>query len=45
MACRILVPQPGTESVHCTVEAQSLNTWTARKVLYTYLLISINYPF
>ena len=31
VACRILVPQPGTEPVPPAVEAQSLNQWTTRE--------------
>ena len=33
MACGILVPQPGIESMPPAVEAQSLNHWTTREVL------------
>ena len=32
VACGILVPQPGTESVPPAKELQSLNHWTAREV-------------
>ena len=32
MACRILVPQPGTKPTLPAVEAQSLNHWTSREV-------------
>ena len=32
VACRILVPQPGTEPVPPAVKAQSLNHWTAREL-------------
>ena len=31
--CRILVPRPGIELVPAEVKAQSLNYWTAKKVL------------
>ena len=31
IACRILVPQLGTEPVPPAVEAQSLNQWTTRE--------------
>ena len=31
-ACRILVPQPGRESMPTAVEAQRLNHWTSREV-------------
>ena len=33
MACGILVPQPGTESVPSEIEVQSLNHWDAEEVL------------
>ena len=33
MACRILLPQPGTEPMPPAVEAQGLNNWAAREVL------------
>ena len=32
LACRILVPQPGTKSAPPAVEVWSLNHWTAREV-------------
>ena len=32
MTCRILVLQPGIEPMPSTVEALSLNCWTAREV-------------
>ena len=32
--CRILVPRPEMEPMHPAVEAQILNHWTAREVLY-----------
>ena len=32
VACRILVPHPGTESVTSAVEAWCLNHWTTREV-------------
>ena len=31
-ACRILAPRPGVEHASCTMEAQSLNHWTAREL-------------
>ena len=31
MACRILVPQPGSEHVRPAVEVLSLNPWVARE--------------
>ena len=33
VACGILIPRPGIEHVPPSVEAQSLNHWTAREVL------------
>ena len=33
VACKILVPQPGTEPMPLAVEPQSLNLWTVREVL------------
>ena len=33
MACGILVPQPGIKPMAPALEVQSLNPWTARKVL------------
>ena len=32
MACEILVPPPGIESVPPAVEARSLNHWTTREI-------------
>ena len=34
MACRILVPRPGTELMPPAEEVQSLNRWTAREFPY-----------
>ena len=39
MACRILVPQPGTEPVPPAVEVQSLNHRAAREVPTWYFLM------
>ena len=38
-ACRILVPQPGIQSMPPAVAGQSLNHWTTTEVLLVYLLI------
>ena len=38
MACRILVPRAGIESIYPAVEAQNVNHWTTREVLQAVLL-------
>ena len=45
MACGILVPEPGIESVPPAVEAQSLNHWTATEVPYPLILFYLVFFF
>ena len=42
MVCRILVPQPGIQSMSPVVEVQRLNHWTTREVLLELLLSLIS---
>ena len=39
MTCRILVPQLGIKPMPPSVDAQSLNHWTAREVPIFFMLI------
>ena len=39
LACRILAPQPGVQSMPPAVAVQSLNPWTTIEVLMVYFLI------